>query len=413
MIQRSAAGSTLWRLRWLLAALFTAINAVGLVVFAWLAVRADDARGRQQLDGRLQQVTLAAIQRLSYSGDAVSFAGLAGSGLTRQCPGFVVLPGGAKPFLGLPGNQDCLSAPLIDLNRAATRAVHSNQIVVSNSSADGKPVRILADPFYRDNGAPAGGAVVATVDAGGQVSRHHRVVLLTVVGCGVVIVGLGVAGYLVAGRAMRPAANTLEQQERLLAESAHDLRTPVASLRALAETALHNPDQRPALLPRTVSLAGRMGDIIDDLLTRARLAAGVEQLNLQPVRLDQLVAGIVENTPAPDAEVTLELAESTVSADPMLVQRAVGNLLDNALRYGHEPGRPAQVLVAVEGGRVTVADRGPGLSGAAPAADRSGSNGLGLSIVRWVAEAHGGTLRVGSAAGGGAVFQLCLRAIPR
>jgi signal transduction histidine kinase len=156
-----------------------------------------------------------------------------------------------------------------------------------------------------------------------------------------------------------------------------------------------------------------MGNLIDDLLTRARLAAGVEQLNLQWVRLDQLVADVVANTPAHGGDVTLSTVDSTVSADPTLLQRAVGNLLDNALRHGRMPGRHAVVAVSVADGRVTVADQGPGLRGPLKTTPfnqaGSGTTGLGLSIVRWIATAHGGSLHVHNAPGGGAVFELTLR----
>lgn len=406
----SAARATLRRLRWLLAVVFTVINAVGLLVFAWLAVRSDAESGRRQLDGELERTTLAAIQKIAYSGGAVSLDGLTGSGLSRGDTSFAVLPGTAAPFLGLQSGTG-ISASLANLSQVATRAVRSNRVVASDAMAGGHHVRILADPFHLTKPA-AIGAVVATVDAGPEVSRHHRVLGLTAAGCTILIGGLAAAGYLVAGRAMRPAANTLEQQELLLAESAHDLRTPVAALRALAETALLNPSQSAELLPRTVYLSHRMGNIINDLLTRARLAAGVEQLNLQQVRLDQLVAGVVDSTPTAGGRITLAAAETTVLADPALIQRAVGNLLDNALRHGRIGDQPATIAVSVVDGRVSVADRGPGLHEPLKATpfNRSGSSttGLGLSIVRWIAEAHGGELRVHNAPTGGAVFELVL-----
>jgi signal transduction histidine kinase len=150
---------------------------------------------------------------------------------------------------------------------------------------------------------------------------------------------------------------------------------------------------------------------------RARLAAGVEQLAIEPVWLDQLVATVVEETPANGAEVTVTTAPTKVAADPALVQRAIGNLLDNALRHGRVEGKPAVVQVTVAGGRVIVADHGPGID---PSAARetferfsgSGSStGLGLAIVRWVAQAHGGTLRVYNADGGGAIFEMSLPSV--
>ena len=109
-------------------------------------------------------------------------------------------------------------------------------------------------------------------------------------------------------------------------------------------------------------------------------------------------------------------APSTVLADPGLVQRAVGNLLDNALRHGHQPGRPALVHITVVDGRTIVADNGPGIDASLEEtmADRfvsgAGSTGLGLSVVRWIAEAHGGSLAVHNSPDGGAIFELTLRA---
>ncbi|PZS36700.1 MAG: sensor histidine kinase [Pseudonocardiales bacterium] len=416
----STAATRLRRLRWLLTLLFTVTNALGLVVFAALAVRADAAQGRQQLDGELRRVTVAAIQRITFEHDAVSLTSLNNSGLTGGCPGFVVLPGGAEPaFLGLESRGGCVTAALAVLNGAAVQAVRTGKVVVGYvTDGRGRAVRMLAEPFY--HGGVAAGAVVATLDAQPEASRHGRMLLLTAGGCGILVAGLALAGHVVSGRAIQPAANTLEQQELLLAETAHDLRTPVAALRALAEAALDNPDQRADLLPRTVGLAQRMGGIIDDLLVRARLAAGVERLTLQPARLDQLVAGVIENTPTDDgAQVELTATESTVYADPALLQRAIGNLLDNALRHGRRPGEAALVHVTVADGRVVVADSGPGVSKEVGGAafDRfttgAGSSGLGLSIVRWIADAHDGTLTVRNPPAGGAIFELALRPIPQ
>ncbi|HEY3716757.1 MAG TPA: HAMP domain-containing sensor histidine kinase [Jatrophihabitantaceae bacterium] len=412
----SAARTTLGRLRWVLTVTFTATNAVGLLVLAWLVVSSDADRGRQRLDGELQRVTLAAIQRVGYQADAVSLRDLAGSGLSMQCPAFAVLPGSAAPFLGLRSLGKCPSASLISLNRTATRATRANRIVASDGTVagGGHPVRLLAEPFY--HGQAVAGAVVAVVDAEPESDRHERVLWLTAGGCTLLVLVLAFVGHLLSGRALRPASRTLDQQERFLAESAHDLRTPLAAMRALTETALDQPRQRGELLPRTVALAARMSRMVDDLLIRARLAAGVEQVRRQPVRLDQLVESVVESTPQTDgAQIGLTTQPSTVSADPTLVQRAVGNLIDNALKYGRRPGEPATVTVTVVDGRVIVADNGPGMHqplDAAPfdgvAAGTGDSTGLGLSIVRWIAEAHDGALRVYNPPGGGAVFELVL-----
>jgi signal transduction histidine kinase len=127
-----------------------------------------------------------------------------------------------------------------------------------------------------------------------------------------------------------------------------------------------------------------------------------------------LVSTVVEETPTEGARVTVTTAPTKVDADPALMQRAIGNLLDNALRHGRTPGTEAVVHITVAGGRVIVADHGPGIdaSVARESFDRfastAGSSGLGLPIVRWVAQAHGGTLRVYNGDDGGAIFELVL-----
>jgi two-component system, OmpR family, sensor kinase len=404
------------RLRWWLTGLLVAVNTPALLIFAWLTIRADAAQEREQLDGDLRRVTLAALQLVTVDeNDGLDLSRLGQAEISRDCPQFVVLPVGDTPFLGIQSQADCADVDLATLNRAAVGAVTSGRLTAGYVTAgDGHVVRMLAEPFQAPNGYT--GAVVATTDAQESVDRHDLMATLVGGGAAVLLVGLALASHVISGRAIRPAATALEQQEALLAETAHDLRTPIAALRALAETALAAPDQRADLLPRTVRLAHRMGGIIDSLLARARLAAGMERLDIQPVRLDQLVAAVVEETPADGAQVSMTAAPSTVLADPGLIQRAVGNLLDNALRHGRRPGRPALVHITVVEGRTIVADNGPGIDASFEdtMADRfvsgAGSTGLGLSVVRWIAEAHGGSLAVHNAPDGGAIFELTLRA---
>jgi two-component system, OmpR family, sensor kinase len=407
------AAARLRRLRWLLTALLIAVNTPALLLFAWLAVRADAAQEREQLDGDLRRVTLAALQLIDLNdADVIDMSQLDMAFIDNRCPQFVVLPVGDTAFLGHRSRLTCAAVDLATRNRTAVDAVRSGDLDSGYArAANGRTVRVLAEPFQGPNGFT--GAVVASTDAQEAVDRHNRLAALVGGGAAVLVVALALASHVLSGRAIRPAATALEQQETLLAETAHDLRTPIAALRALAETALANPAQRADLLPRTVRLAHRMGGIIDSLLARARLAAGVERLAIQPVRLDQLVAAVVEETPAGGAQVTLTAAESTVLADPTLIQRAVGNLLDNALRHGRQPNAPAIVHVTVADGRTIVADSGPGIDPSLGAVtDRfvssAGSTGLGLSVVRWIAEAHGGSLTVHNAPGGGAIVELAL-----
>lgn len=400
-------------LRWILTALFTVMNTLGLVVFAWLLIKEDGEQVTERIDASLTKVTSSVSRLVAYDG-TIGLDLVNTDVLNDRCPQFAILPGGAPAFEPHLSRQTCVPMDPGVLNALATEAVRSGLLVDGyQNGAGGELVRVRAEPLRAGDGKPFA-AVVAIADTGPAEGEHTEFTLLVIGGAVLLITVLGFTGHFLSGRSIRPAAAALQQQEVLLAETAHDLRTPVAALRALAETAMANPAQSADLLPRTVRLAARMGGIIDDLLVRARLAAGVEQLSIQPIWLDQLVVGVVEDTATDGAEVTVTAAPTKVNADPALLQRAIGNLLDNAMRYGRQPGAKAFVHLTVAGGTVTVADHGPGIdeTSAGDAFDRfsstGGSSGLGLSIVRWVAQSHGGTLSVYNADEGGAIFELRL-----
>ncbi|WUI04112.1 HAMP domain-containing histidine kinase [Spirillospora sp. NBC_00431] len=419
-----SASDGLRRLRRLLTALFTAMNAVGLIILAWLFIDQDAQTREQELNLKLRTVT-AVVQRLVVQdGDgSPNLEFVPADEIDRQCPQFAVLPGGAGKFPPHYSKQACVPFKGVNLTAHAAEAIRTGTTrsgVVEVRDAGGEPTgqtaAIRVEPF-RDGNGQFVGAVAAVADAS-QSDDAHDLLTLTVIGGGtLLILALVGAGHVISGRAIRPAAAALEQQEGLIADIAHDLRTPVAALRALAETAITNPTMRDDLLPRTVNLAAGMGGIIDGLLVRARLAAGVEQLSIQPVWLDQLVTTVVEETPAEGAQVAVSAAPTKVNADPVLMQRAIRNLLTNALRHGKRPGATAAIVsITVAGGRVVVADQGPGIDpdAARETFDRFSSgegstgSGLGLAIVRWVAQAHGGVLRVYNAEEGGAIFELAL-----
>jgi two-component system, OmpR family, sensor histidine kinase MprB len=190
-------------------------------------------------------------------------------------------------------------------------------------------------------------------------------------------------------------------QRRLVADASHELRTPLTAVRTnvdlLREGKLPPDEAQRALAEASVELAA-LTSLVSDLV---ELARGEERkLRFETVQLDDLVAGAVERaqTRAPQVRFQTALEHSTVQADPVLLDRAVSNLLDNAVKYGPDG---STVRVAVSGGEVTVADEGPGIAGddlphvfdrfyrSASARSLPGA-GLGLAIVREAAEAHGG-----------------------
>jgi signal transduction histidine kinase len=200
---------------------------------------------------------------------------------------------------------------------------------------------------------------------------------------------------------------TLDQQEQFLAEAAHELRTPLATLRLALEGATTSRD--------AVRMVDHLDRLVTGLLSRARIDSGARPLELTPLRLDLLVEQVVEELPARGASVSLRTEPTVVLGDPDLLAQAVRNLVENAVRHGTAGDAPSTVEVSVAEGRVAVRDHGPGID----ARDREavfgdrvtggrGGIGVGLPIVRWVAELHGGRARVASAPGPGALVELVL-----
>lgn len=210
------------------------------------------------------------------------------------------------------------------------------------------------------------------------------------------------------------------RQRRLVADASHELRTPLTSTRTnidlLREGRLPEEEARRALEDAATELAA-LTTLVSDLV---ELARGEERkLRIEDVQLDDLVGGAVERAKsrAPEATFVTSLSPTVVRADPVLLERAVLNLLDNAVKYS-PPGAPIEVTVRE--GEVVVADHGPGVADedvarifdrfyrAAGARSKPGA-GLGLAIVREAARAHGGDATVESSPRG-ASFRLTLPA---
>lgn len=207
-------------------------------------------------------------------------------------------------------------------------------------------------------------------------------------------------------------------QRRLVADASHELRTPLTAVRTnldlLREGKLPADEAKRALDESSVELDG-LTTLVADLV---ELARGEERkLRVEDVHLDDLVAAVVDRAKARAPQMTFltSLAPAQVSADPVLLERAISNLIDNAVKWSPAGG---PVEITVRGGEVVVTDHGPGIAEedlprifdrfyrAATARSKPGA-GLGLAIVREAAFAHGGTATVENAPSG-ARFRLTL-----
>jgi two-component system, OmpR family, sensor histidine kinase MprB len=332
----------------------------------------------------------------------------------------------ARPFEG--GAADQPPLPVTATVRALARSTHS-RTRLEDAHADGVHVRMLTVAL------PGRGAVqlarsLASVDR--ALDRLKIVLaLLTVFGTAFAallarVFSRPVAAPTEAELALSQGAlaDSLAAQRQLVADASHELRTPVTSLRTNAEMlrdASHVPDDDRRLIAGEVvdqaeELTGLIGDLID-------LARGdVPDPASEDVRLDALAYEAVQRARrhAPSLDFRLDAEPCVVEGAPERLARAVNNLLDNAAK--HSP-QGAAVEVRLRDGVLTVRDHGPGIDPAdlphvfdrfhrgANARGRPGS-GLGLAIVRQVAEAHGGTVALEAAPGGGTLARLTLPAVP-
>ena len=191
-------------------------------------------------------------------------------------------------------------------------------------------------------------------------------------------------------------------QRRLVADASHELRTPLTSLTTNLELLAEQPNDpnAPALAAAALAQAGELRVLINDLVDLARY--GHAPFHIEDVRLDLVAERVAARAAgrSPGLRYELDCRPTLVRGDPDALERAIGNLVDNALKWSPPDGR---IRISAAGGTVEVSDDGPGI----PADDlpyvfdrfyRSATaralpgSGLGLAIVRRIVDMHDGTV---------------------
>ena len=223
-------------------------------------------------------------------------------------------------------------------------------------------------------------------------------------------------------------------QRALVANVSHELKTPLTAIRGAAETladgALDEEQAARRFLTHILNQCGRLESLVRDLLTLSRFESTTAEVERTLVELVPLVEHAVEvlRTPAEahEVEITVDAEGSpVVRGETAALERLVLNLLDNAVKY-NRPGGCVRMSVRRHGdaAQLEVADTGIGIPNGAldrvferfyrvdsARAREQGGHGLGLAIVRQVAESHGGTAEVESRLGRGSVFRVRLPSI--
>jgi signal transduction histidine kinase len=302
-------------------------------------------------------------------------------------------------------------APLAQLQAPARRALSGRpdtRVVALSGNHD---TLLVSQPVY------GGGGEIGVVQVGRSLVPVHVVeeqALAIVAAASVSALMLGVlVSWFLAGRALVPIRAALERQRRFTADASHELRTPVTIIDAGLQVMLRHPERSIAdnedVLRSLGTETRRMGRLVSDLLAIARADSGTVLLRPADVDVDQVVreavrdsADLVEGPP-----LRLSVASAgQARVDVDRVRQLLLILFDNARRHS-PPGEP--VLVRATGDEravvLEVADRGPGIPGhlrrrvferffrAEPAGAAPGI-GLGLSIARWIVEAHGGSIEL-------------------
>ncbi|MFF2024055.1 sensor histidine kinase [Streptomyces sp. NPDC058171] len=330
--------------------------------------------------------------------------------------------------------------------------------------ASGREYRVLT---YQISGAPYALSIARPFDEIDDTLSDLTLVLVLAAGLGVVVAGM--SGALVARTGLRPVdqltrtvehvartqdltvriptegddeiarlsrsfnamtealASSRELQQQLIADAGHELRTPLTSLRTNIELLARSeetgralpPDDRTALLASVKAQMTELASLIGDLqeLSRPDGTSRVQVLALHDLADLALRRARLRG---PELTVTADLTPWYVRGEPAALERAVINILDNAIKFSPAGG---EVTVTLREGELSVRDHGPGISPddlphvfdrfwRSPSARSLPGSGLGLSIVARTVEQSGGTVRLQAADGGGTLVSVRLPGAP-
>ncbi len=284
--------------------------------------------------------------------------------------------------------------------------VVETQLDVFDGDLDGqgRTYRVHAKATYDEDEYDVARAAIIVIGDPQSVVLSQQEFARKILMVGIIIGLLGlVVGIGLAYWGLRPVAVSLQARERFLALIAHELRSPVAALRSVTDSALAGDEDAALALVRMSPLVDQTGRVVDDLLLFARLDTSDPAMECENFRLDLLAEACVPE----GSSIQLDARQSVVHGDPRLIRVLIRNLVENAVRHSGQPEK--SVCLTIRDGEIIVQDDGPGFPGHVlvaavgfSAVPSERGTGLGLAICRLIAKLHAGELTLENTANGGA-----------
>ncbi|MFE7242010.1 sensor histidine kinase [Streptomyces sp. NPDC057580] len=451
-----------------LASLVTVVVAVAVAAVAlacWVTTR---DRLTEQLDSSLRQARL---------GQNVVDA------LRLNCAGelppnlqIILPPGYTVQLVSATSTEACTSPgkspiPVQRADRAVAAGVQRDAVHTTEAK-DGTKMRVYTSKSHDGPLSQLGTAVSVAMPMDQVTDPLNQLAFVLLIVSGIGAIGAGAAGLWVARTGLRPVdelteavehvartedlslripvegedeiarlsrsfnsmtaslASSRDRQAQLIADAGHELRTPLTSLRTNVELLARSdetgrpipPDDRRALMKSVTAQMTELASLIGDLQELARPDAA-QPGPLQVVGLHDIASAALERARlrGPELTITADLEPWYVRAEPAALERAVVNVLDNAVKFSPQHGT---IAVALRGGALTVMDQGPGIPAEelpyvferfwrSPSARQLPGSGLGLSIVARTVQQAGGEVALRPSPGGGTEAWIRLPGAPQ
>jgi signal transduction histidine kinase len=315
---------------------------------------------------------------------------------------------------------------------ALERALDNGDAFADTHSSENESLRVYVTRLEDAHGNQLLMEVGRSTEPERQALRRLLLVLAGGIGGGLVLAAAG--GYFLSGLALRPIRASVDSQRAFIADASHELRTPLSVIRANAELMKRHASEPVSANREAVDdimgESDRLGRLVGQMLTLAQADAGQARLSLSEVALDELADEVARGMRllAEKRGVSLETEVDhplRLQGDRDRLRELLVVLTDNAIKYTDGGGRARLEARGGTAGKVVVrvSDTGRGIPPEAlphifdrfyrvdkARSREAGGSGLGLAIARWIAEAHGGSIRAESTPGAGTTLTVELPA---